>query len=72
MAGVLQERVQASGFLGSGRTGTASAMVSFRQGASMASDPEGIVDTLHRLARLDPVELGLEVVLDQILHAATR
>lgn len=37
----------------------------------MASDPEGIVDTLHRLARLDPVELGLEVVLDQILHAAT-
>jgi hypothetical protein len=38
----------------------------------MASDPEGIVDTLHRLARLDPVELGLEVVLDQILHAATR
>ena len=31
--------------------------------------PEG--HTLHRLARLDPVELGLEVVLDQILHAAT-
>jgi len=37
----------------------------------MASDPEGIVDTLHRLARLDPVELGLEAVLDQIVQAAT-
>lgn len=37
----------------------------------MASDPEGIVDTLHQLARLDPVELGLEAVLDQIVQAAT-
>jgi hypothetical protein len=37
----------------------------------MANDPEGIVDTLHRLARLDPVELGLEAVLDQIVQAAT-
>jgi hypothetical protein len=46
-------------------------MVSFPQGASMASDPEGIVDTLYRLARLDPVELGLEAVLDQIVQAAT-
>jgi hypothetical protein len=46
-------------------------MVSFPQGASMASDPEGIVDTLHRLAGLDPVELGLAAVLDQIVQAAT-
>jgi GAF domain-containing protein len=37
----------------------------------MASDPEGIVDTLHQLARLDPVELGLAAVLDQIVQAAT-
>jgi GAF domain-containing protein len=37
----------------------------------MASDPKGIVDTLHRLARLDPVELGLAAVLDQIVQAAT-
>jgi hypothetical protein len=46
-------------------------MVSFPQGASMASDPEGIVDTLHQLARLDPVELGLAAVLDQIVQAAS-
>jgi GAF domain-containing protein len=46
-------------------------MVSFPQGASMASDPEGIVDTLRELARLDPVELGLQAVLDQIVQAAT-
>jgi GAF domain-containing protein len=37
----------------------------------MASDPEGIVDTLRELARLDPVELGLQDVLDQIIQAAT-
>lgn len=37
----------------------------------MASDPEGIVDTLRELARLDPVELGLQAVLDQIVQAAT-
>ena len=37
----------------------------------MASDPEGIVDTLHQLARLDPVELGLAAVLDQIVQAAS-
>jgi GAF domain-containing protein len=41
------------------------------KGASMASDPEGIVDTLRELARLDPVELGLQAVLDQIVQAAT-
>src|SRR5215218_3674953 len=46
-------------------------MVPFPQGASMASDPEGIVDTLRELARLDPVELGLQAVLDQIVQAAT-
>jgi hypothetical protein len=37
----------------------------------MASDPEGIFDTLRELARLDPVELGLQAVLDQIIQAAT-
>jgi hypothetical protein len=37
----------------------------------MASDPEGIVDTLRELARLDPVEFGLQAVLDQIVQAAT-
>lgn len=37
----------------------------------MASDPDGIVDTLRELARLDPVELGLQTVLDQIVQAAT-
>jgi hypothetical protein len=37
----------------------------------MAIDPEGIVDTLRELARLDPVELGLQAVLDQIVQAAT-
>ncbi len=37
----------------------------------MASDPEGIVDTLRELARLNPVELGLQAVLDQIVQAAT-
>jgi len=46
-------------------------MVPFPQGASMASDPEGIVDTMRELARLDPVELGLQAVLDQIVQAAT-
>jgi GAF domain-containing protein len=46
-------------------------MVPFPQGASMAIDPEGIVDTLRELARLDPVELGLQAVLDQIVQAAT-
>jgi GAF domain-containing protein len=46
-------------------------MVPFPQGASMASDPEGIVDTLRELARLDPVELGLQAILDQIVQAAT-
>jgi GAF domain-containing protein len=46
-------------------------MVPFPQGASMASDPEGIVDTLRKLASLDPVELGLEAVLGQIVQAAT-
>ena len=37
----------------------------------MASDPEDIVDTLHQLARLDLVELGLAAVLNQIVQAAT-
>jgi len=37
----------------------------------MASGPEGIVDTLRQLAQLDPVELGLQAVLDQIVQAAT-
>src|SRR5215207_3213664 len=46
-------------------------MVPFPQEASMASDPEGIVDTLRELARLDPVEFGLQAVLDQIVQAAT-
>jgi hypothetical protein len=46
-------------------------MVPFPQGASMAIDPEGIVDTLRELARLDPVELGLQGVLDQTVQAAT-
>jgi GAF domain-containing protein len=46
-------------------------MVPFPQGASMASDPAGIVDTLRELARLDPVELGLQAVLDQMVQAAT-
>jgi len=37
----------------------------------MASDPESIIDTLRELAQLDPVELGLQAVLDQIVQAAT-
>ena len=36
----------------------------------MGSDPEQLAATLRELARLDPVELGLQVVLDRIVQAA--
>jgi GAF domain-containing protein len=36
----------------------------------MSTDPEQIATALGELARLDPAELGLEAVLEQILHAA--
>ena len=36
----------------------------------MGSDPEELAATLRELARLDPVELGLEVVLERIVQAA--
>jgi GAF domain-containing protein len=36
----------------------------------MITDPEQIANALHELARLDAAELGLEAVLEQILHAA--
>jgi GAF domain-containing protein len=37
----------------------------------MITDPEQIANALHDLAHLDAAELGLEVVLEQILHAAS-
>jgi GAF domain-containing protein len=37
----------------------------------MTTDPEQIANALHDLARLDAAELGLEAVLEQILHAAS-
>jgi hypothetical protein len=36
----------------------------------VGSDPEQLAPTLRELARLDPVELGLEVVLERIVNAA--
>ncbi len=36
----------------------------------MASDPEQITATLRQLARLDPVELGQQAVLERIVQAA--
>jgi hypothetical protein len=36
----------------------------------VGSEPEELVATLRELARLDPVELGLEVVLERIVQAA--
>jgi len=39
-------------------------------GELQVTDPEEIADTLHDLARLDPVEVGLETVLDRIVRAA--
>ena len=36
----------------------------------MGSDPEELAATLRELARLDPVELGLQAVLERILQAA--
>ena len=36
----------------------------------MGSDPEELATTLRELARLDPVELGLQAVLERILQAA--
>ena len=36
----------------------------------MKSDPEELAATLRELARLDPVELGLEAVLERIVQAA--
>ena len=36
----------------------------------MASDPAEIAATLRQLARLDPVELGQQVVLERIVQAA--
>jgi GAF domain-containing protein len=36
----------------------------------VGSDPEQLAATLRELARLDPVELGLEVVLERIVKAA--
>jgi hypothetical protein len=36
----------------------------------MGSDPEELAATPRELARLDPVELGLEVVLERIVQAA--
>lgn len=36
----------------------------------VGSDPEQLATTLRELARLDPAELGLEVVLERIVQAA--
>jgi len=36
----------------------------------MGSDPEELAATLRELARLDPVELGLQAVLERIVQAA--
>lgn len=36
----------------------------------MARDPEQIAATLRELARLDPVELGQQVVLERVVQAA--
>jgi hypothetical protein len=36
----------------------------------VGSDPEELATTLRELARLDPVELGLEAVLERIVQAA--
>lgn len=36
----------------------------------MVSDPEEIAETLRELARLDPVEVGKEAVLERIVQAA--
>ena len=36
----------------------------------MGSDPEQLAATLRELARLDPVELGLQAVLERIVQAA--
>jgi hypothetical protein len=36
----------------------------------VASDPEEIAATLRELARLDPVELGQQAVLEQVVQAA--
>ena len=36
----------------------------------MASHPEEIAETLRELARLDPVELGQQAVLERIVQAA--
>ena len=36
----------------------------------MVSDPEELADTLGELARLDPVELGQQAVLERIVQAA--
>ncbi len=33
----------------------------------MVSDPEEIAETLRELARLDPVEVGKEAVLERIV-----
>jgi GAF domain-containing protein len=37
---------------------------------AVASDPEQIAETLRELVRLDPVELGQQAVLEQIVQAA--
>ena len=36
----------------------------------MGSDPDELAATLRELARLDPVELGLQAVLERIVQAA--
>jgi hypothetical protein len=36
----------------------------------VGSDPEELAATLRELARLDPVELGLQAVLERIVQAA--
>jgi hypothetical protein len=36
----------------------------------VVSDPEELADTLRELARLDPVELGQQAVLERIVQAA--
>jgi GAF domain-containing protein len=38
--------------------------------SAVVSDPEELADTLRELARLDPVELGQQAVLERIVQAA--
>jgi hypothetical protein len=53
------------------RTTLAAAMrVSVGLPAPARGDPEELAATLRELARLDPVELGLQAVLERIVQAA--